>query len=223
MGIVEVNQTFYQVPDLKLAHKWRSEAPADFEFTVKAWQLITHPYGGPTYRKLKEKVPEKSRKCYGMFRQTNEVFEAWQKTLLFGQLLKTKVYLFQTPPAFYPHIDNITNMTKFFSGIAPTVQRLGLTLCWEPRGKWPADLIIKLCSQLNLVHCVDPLKNKPLHGHVRYFRLHGPYNGEKISYDYDFNDGNMKSILPFLDKPINYVFFNNVSMWQNAIDFKKML
>lgn len=37
----EVQQTFYQPPLLKTALKWRKEAPASFEFTIKACGKIT--------------------------------------------------------------------------------------------------------------------------------------------------------------------------------------
>jgi uncharacterized protein YecE (DUF72 family) len=47
-AVVEIQQTFYQPPQEKTAEKWRNEAPPDFEFTLKAWQLITHPPQSPT-------------------------------------------------------------------------------------------------------------------------------------------------------------------------------
>ncbi len=47
--LVEVQQTFYKMPRLKTAQKWRQEAPSDFEFTLKAWQLITHSPTSATY------------------------------------------------------------------------------------------------------------------------------------------------------------------------------
>lgn len=48
--VVEIQQTFYNLPRVQTAEKWRREAlalrsrskQADFEFTMKAWQLITH-------------------------------------------------------------------------------------------------------------------------------------------------------------------------------------
>ncbi|MFQ5882008.1 MAG: DUF72 domain-containing protein [Candidatus Methylomirabilales bacterium] len=51
--VVELQQTFYQPPRLKTVQRWREEVPATFEFTMKAWQLITHEPGSPTYRRLK--------------------------------------------------------------------------------------------------------------------------------------------------------------------------
>src|SRR6185503_19103411 len=40
--VVEVQQTFYDPPPIGTLEKWRRQAPAGFEFTMKAWQVITH-------------------------------------------------------------------------------------------------------------------------------------------------------------------------------------
>jgi uncharacterized protein YecE (DUF72 family) len=39
--LIEIQQTFYQPPRLPTAEKWRAAARKGFEFTLKAWQLIT--------------------------------------------------------------------------------------------------------------------------------------------------------------------------------------
>jgi len=54
--LIEIQKTFYQLPQLKTAEKWRKLAPQGFEFTMKAWQLITHEPRSPTYRRLREKI-----------------------------------------------------------------------------------------------------------------------------------------------------------------------
>ena len=54
--LIEIQQTFYQPPQLRTAEKWRASAPRQFEFTLKAWQLITHEPSSPTYRRLKKKI-----------------------------------------------------------------------------------------------------------------------------------------------------------------------
>ena len=46
--VTEVQQTFYEPPKLSLLQRWREQAPRNFEFTLKAWQLITHPPSSPT-------------------------------------------------------------------------------------------------------------------------------------------------------------------------------
>jgi uncharacterized protein YecE (DUF72 family) len=65
---IEVQRTFYQPPRLQTLVKWRASAPLEFEFTLKAWQLITHEPSSPTYRRLKTPIPEKIKSRYGAFR-----------------------------------------------------------------------------------------------------------------------------------------------------------
>jgi len=63
--VVEIQQTFYNLPRIATAERWCREAlacrprngPADFEFTMKAWQLITHEASSPTYRRLRKAIP----------------------------------------------------------------------------------------------------------------------------------------------------------------------
>jgi uncharacterized protein YecE (DUF72 family) len=38
LQVVEVQQTFYQPPRVATLEKWRLDAPANFEFTLEAWQ-----------------------------------------------------------------------------------------------------------------------------------------------------------------------------------------
>src|SRR5947208_2010626 len=40
---VEVNSTFYRVPDPDMARKWVERTPAGFTFSVKLYQKFTHP------------------------------------------------------------------------------------------------------------------------------------------------------------------------------------
>jgi uncharacterized protein YecE (DUF72 family) len=42
---VEINSTFYRPVTPKTAESWARRTPADFEFTVKAWQVFTHAKG----------------------------------------------------------------------------------------------------------------------------------------------------------------------------------
>lgn len=39
---VEVNNTFYAMPSLETAHKWREKTPPGFLFAVKASRFLTH-------------------------------------------------------------------------------------------------------------------------------------------------------------------------------------
>src|SRR5918911_676564 len=74
---VEVQHTFYQPPRLTTLAQWRAEAPPAFEFTLKAWQLITHRASSPTYRRLKRELSAEERDGAGSFRASEIVREAW--------------------------------------------------------------------------------------------------------------------------------------------------
>ncbi len=78
---VEVQHTFYQPPQVSTLRRWREEAPAGFEFTLKAWQLVTHESNSPTYRRMKRSLPDELRGQVGSFRMTPPVLDAWRRTL----------------------------------------------------------------------------------------------------------------------------------------------
>src|SRR6478672_11270659 len=78
---IEIQSTFYDPPTLTVARKWRAAAPPGFQFCIKAWQLITHTATSPTYRRLRTPMPAGDRDAVGSFRQTDQVWAAWQRTL----------------------------------------------------------------------------------------------------------------------------------------------
>jgi len=218
--VVEIQQTFYQLPKIETVKRWRESAPGNFEFTLKAWQLITHEPTSPTYRRLKIKIKEKEIQRYGSFKPTDEVFKAWDQFDAIATSLAARLILFQCPASFKPEKKNIKNLSYFFNKI----KRKNFIFIWEPRGDWQDSDIIKLCDDLNLIHCVDPFKKKPLYGDLRYFRLHGI-----TGYRYRYTDADLKRLKDICkdeaqllkkNSPI-YVMFNNVTMAQDAVRFKK--
>lgn len=215
-GVVEVQETFYQPERIEKYEKWRKAAPTGFEFAVKAWQLITHEPSSPTYRKLKVAIPTAKKSCYGSFRPTEEVFAAWEVMDLIAQALETKMILFQSPSSFSPSLDNKGNLRTFFK----TIDRRDYSLCWEPRGNWENKDIRRICSDLDLVHCVDPFKSKPMHGKVRYFRLHGR-PGYNLRYRYSEED--LQELLGMIDRKTVYVLFNNLNMLNDARQFQRLI
>ncbi len=214
-SVVEVQQTFYQPPKLATVKKWRQQAPHDFEFTLKAWQLITHEPSSPTYRRLREKLPEHSRGNYGSFKPTKEVHDAWLRTREVADALHARVIVFQCPASFCDSEIHRQNLRDFFTSI----DREECVFCWEPRGDWPDDAVRELCSSLNLVHCVDRFVRKSLHGRISYFRLHGIKG-----YRYAYSSMDLRLLYDWCpkDRP-GYVLFNNLNMLSDARKFKAML
>ena len=75
--VVEVQQTFYQPPSEGVMRRWRANTPPGFEFTMKAWQLVTHAAASPTYRRLKRPLTATERAGAGFFRDSAIVEEGW--------------------------------------------------------------------------------------------------------------------------------------------------
>jgi uncharacterized protein YecE (DUF72 family) len=180
--LVEVQQTFYKPPGVETALSWRRESPSGFEFTLKAWQLITHPPSSPTYRRAGVGIPPQRRDCYGFFRPTDEVMAAWHRTEEIARALEAKVVVFQCPRSFE---ESVRNMREFFG----SVERGDFIFAWEPRGEWSEERVASLCQGLDLVHCVDPMKGSPLYGGLRYFRLHGG-----PGYRHTYSDAELKRL-----------------------------
>src|SRR4051794_39590957 len=95
--LVEVQQTFYEPPRDATMRRWRAEAPADFEFTLKAWQLITHDASSPTYRRLQTPSIAAERAEAGGFQLSPIVLRAWDRTLECTAILHATAVLFQCP------------------------------------------------------------------------------------------------------------------------------
>src|SRR5688572_3961737 len=104
--LLEVQHTFYWPPQLKTVERWRRTAPPDFEFTLKAFQAITHPYNPRTYRKTKFSADELAQ-C-GNFRDTSVVRAAWELTLSLADSLEATVVVFQCPPSFATTEENVS-------------------------------------------------------------------------------------------------------------------
>ena len=212
---VEIQHTFYQPPQIKTLERWREEVPDDFEFTLKAWQLITHESKSPTYKRLRKKLTEQELADAGSFRSTPIVKEALEMTLDCAKALKAKTILFQCPASFKPTEENIENLQAFFSNI----KRRKLNFCWEPRGEWPDNIVKGLCEELNLWHVVDPLVKRTVTPKNCYFRLHG-IGGWRYKYE----DGELEELALMLpEKRLSYVFFNNNEMTDDAMRFTKIM
>jgi len=212
--LIEIQHTFYKLPRLETAEKWRQAAPEGFEFTMKAWQLITHEPASPTYRRLGQKIKLEKVDRYGRFRLTAEVTEAWNRTALFARALGSSVIIFQCPASFRPTDENVANMRDFFKRI----NREGLRIVWEPRGAWPPGVVSRLGEDLDLIHGVDPFKNKPLYGDMQYFRLHGIHG-----YADSYGDADLQKLATWAKSKPTYVLFNNRWMKDDALRFINLL
>ncbi len=213
--VVEVQQTFYQPPQVKTLEKWRAEVPSEFEFTLKAWQLITHERRSPTYKRLKKALTEEQKDECGAFRLTDTVREAWETTAASAKALAASKVLFQCPASFTPTSINIENLRQFFT----RVERYDLQFLWEPRGEWPTQTIRQLCREFKLVHVVDPFTARTMTPEFCYFRLHG-----RKGWRYVYEDDELEELAEMIDAAETaYVMFNNIAMVEDAARFQSLV
>jgi len=225
--LVELQSTFYKLPRESTLQRWRETAPPGFEFVVKAWQVVTHPSSSPTWKRARMRVGKNEALRYGYLRPTAENFDAFNQTLDACKILQARVCLIQCPPSFLASPENVRNLKHFLTN----VDRRGLVIAWEPRGNWveKPKLIRGLCDQLGIVHVVDLLRQDPSSSlSLVYCRLHGLGN-QQVNYTYRYTDDDLKQLarkFSYLEKMAcqeAYVLFNNVSMFEDAKRFSKMI
>jgi len=219
-GVVELQDTFYGLPKAETAAYWRGEAPPGFEFTMKAWQAVTHPATSPTWRQ--GKLPAGKPENIGLLQPTEENFKAWAETGDICRILGCRILVVQTPPKFDSTRENIQNMRAFFSRV-----KRPCAVAWEPRGRWDGETIGKLCEDLNLIHVVDPFRHKPARKtDVVYFRLHGIGDGD-VNYRYRYTDADLQRLAGIVaghgGARTVYVLFNNISMGDDAARFARVM
>lgn len=210
--VVEVQQTFYQPPRDETMGRWLASTPSSLEYTLKAWQLVTHPASSPTYRRTTRALTAEERAGAGYFRDTAIVREGYRRSLECATVLGATAMLFQCPSSFSPEEENIERMRAFFGGI---VRPPGLRLLWEPRGaRWVAERerARDLAGELGLVHVIDPFVTPPEFDRTGpvYWRLHG-IGGARHSYT-DAQLARLRDMVAAAadssDPP--YVLFNNL-------------
>ena len=210
--VLEVQQTFYEPPSRETMARWRDTAPPGFIFTIKAWQLITHRSTSNTYRRLKTEV---NREEVGAFQVNATTMRGWKVTRDCAKLLRARAILFQCPASFKATGENVANMRRFFGEI----ERLeNVVYLWEPRGPWPDDLLLEVCTELGLVHAVDPFLRDSVTPELTYWRLHGIK-----SHYHSYSDEELRSLAARVPSSGDtYVMFNNIPRPGDARRFLAM-
>jgi uncharacterized protein YecE (DUF72 family) len=213
--VVEVQHTFYEPPSDAVLTRWRRQVPTDFEFTIKAWQIVTHESNSPTYRRMKTPLPVSAQGQVGGFRTTPAVLAGWERTLECARVLRATAVLLQCPKSFRPTAENVRRLRDFMS----QVERPAARLLWEPRGAWPTQLLGELCAELDLVHVVDPMQTETVTPDQTYYRLHGTTGSRHVH-----TEDELRRLRDLVDgRPSPYVMFNNLPRVGDAERFLALL
>jgi uncharacterized protein YecE (DUF72 family) len=130
---VEINNTFYRLPQKSMLENWKDQVPEGFRFSVKASQKITH------FKRLN-----------GVLDETNYLLDT---AAALGDHLGP--ILFQLPPNMKK---DLPRLEAFLNGLPN-----GLQATWEFRHpRWLEDDVLELLSRNNHALCIADTDDMPV-------------------------------------------------------------
>ncbi len=235
---VEVDSTYYAIPDRKTTYLWTDRTPDDFIFHIKAYGVLTgHGIDpGALPKDIFNLLPEKDRTEKHVYVKEpsllNLIAERFKEALT--PLIKDNklgVLVFQFPPWFQytaKNLDNILVSRELVQGLQVAVEfRHGSWLTPDKR-----DSVFRFLREHQLTYVTA---DEPRYGtlatvpfvpeattDIAYFRFHGR-NRENwlkkgaetaLRYSYLYSDEELKEFIPSIqstDKKakVTYAMFNN--------------
>jgi len=221
-NVVELQETFYDMPTENKVARLRSEAPQGFRFAVKVFQGLTHSSDSPTWRRMRRTKLVGDLRNYGILRPTRDNLELWGKFVKLVKPLDPAVVVFQTPPSLKLTEDSAKEIMEFYRSI----ESIG-KIAWEPRGATYENMqLLEKILRLGIIHVVDPFRRDPLIiMDTLYFRLHGIGGGE-VNYSYKYTDNDLRRLIEKITRYNAreiYVLFNNTHMLEDAVRLKELI
>ena len=195
---VEINSTFYEMPDLRQVETWRTMVPHNFEFAVRCNEALTHRH---------------------KFQPTPEAYGALERMVRICLALRAEILHLQTPPRFEPTRTNAELMRDFFS----STDLQGIRIALEVRGAsgQVSPDFVEAMQDCNMIHCVDLSKDEEpaYESDILYSRLFGkgphniyqPTDEELMRIDRKASKGDHKAVA---------VSFHFVRMYKDAARFQ---
>lgn len=200
---VELNVTFYRLPQISVFEHWREQTPSDFTFVLKGSRFITH------IKRLKD-VEEPLQRYFNGAAGLGD---------------KLRVVLWQLAPNFSLDLEKLTSFLELLN-------RYKVRNAFEFRNEsWFTDEVVKLCRVNNAAFCLADwpqyLYDLSPTADFIYLRRHGHggdyaacYNEEELAMDADRIRAYLK------DGRDVYIFFNNDALGfapKNALRLMEML
>lgn len=185
---VEVNSTFYRLPNPSLLQKWNNITPPDFIFSIKIWRRISHDLRLRNVHK--------------------EIQDFYQSILPLQE--KTKVFLLQMPPSFVP---DIGLLNEFFSAWLETFKNTLLAI--ELRNKKGfSEEVFNVLTKYNISLCLSDYKGCEIDDVITanwvYIRKHGTTGKYQGEYTQQQLKTEAKKIKHYITTGKNvFIFFNN--------------
>lgn len=161
---VELNNSFYKLPQVETFREWRDAAPRNFLFAVKASRFITH--------NLKLKNPQ------------NALDNILSRAEVLGE--KLGPVLFQLPPRWHK---NVQRLDEFLT-VLPNFHRYTFEFR-EP--SWHCEEVFAVLRKHHAAYCIHEIAgfqtDLELTADFTYVRLHGPGAGK---YEGSYSDAQLR-------------------------------
>jgi len=199
---VEINNTFYRLPERATFKRWAERAPAGFEFAVKASRFLTH------MKKLKD--PEEP------------VERLFSRMSALGSRLGPVLY--QLPPGWAVDVERFHH----FLGILPKDARHVVEF---RHPSWYVPAIRSLAVEHGVTICLHDMAGsatgRDVTGPFVYVRFHGP----SVRYGGSYTDERLQRWAVWLNARLDdgcdvYAYFNNDvggHAPRNALTLRRML
>lgn len=233
--LVEVNSTFYRVPETASVRRWCEETPPGFLFNIKIHRLLSRHSTKPEL--LPPQLRPKAVIEKGRVQLTSRIEKAVAKEILKGleplrRCGKLGALLLQTSPAFRPkyhQLSELDSMLEYFDG-----ERLAIEL---RNRDWvqPAHLTEtkKFFTSRKLAFCMVDAPDDPhftvmpgidlvTSSRLAYIRAHGRNAGGYVRgrtvaerFDYVYSDAELKEIASRAEaasrkaKEVHVIYNNN--------------
>ena len=187
---VEINNTFYQLPQKTVFERWERSVPSHFSFVVKVNRYITH------------------------MKKLNHPEQSLSKFLENVSSLKKKLslLLFQLPPFLKANQFRLEHLLDFLNGQS-IIPKLRVTFEFRNR-TWLKEETFHLLKQRNAALCFadwsDLTVTEPVAADFIYLRRHGSRNLYTSSYTQEEIKSDAHQIKKWLgERKDVYIYFNN--------------
>jgi uncharacterized protein YecE (DUF72 family) len=183
---VELNVTFYRLPEPSTFEKWHKETPDDFVFSLKGSRYITH------IKRIKE--PEESLKIF--FNNASKLKK------------KLRTVLWQFPPSFKADIERLHRFLRL-------LKKYPVRNTLEFRNEsWITEETVSICKEFNVSLCMadspDFVNDLPVTAGFVYIRRHGKESSRDTCYSKIDIKRDAERIKKYLKtKRDVFIYFNN--------------
>ena len=189
---VELNSSYYQLPDVSTATDWRRKVREDFQFSVRCPRIMADNYGLELLPGSRTLLKHLEEVCISL--------DAPVMTILIGRHFPVR------------HHDMSSRIRTFLEVFEADKTLVAL----EFRDMEPNAEVLDIMRDQGAVHCVDISKQEPRYpGKILYSRLFG--KGEENIYEFDdeeLRDISKKASDPKFEKSI--LAFHGVRMYRDA-------